>query len=1491
MKKIFNLGSKCLAFFLSLIMIISSVPTVAFAATADTHEHNHNHADTENISEEKSPGTGVKFSDGVFTVTVDVDEIYGLIDGGSLSKEAVLDLVPAELKEAVGTDGDAAAKAEALIRAYFNLMIDNDPERLYDSIPMDMLIEYLTEEPDPLLWKIISREKLFGNLDLIAVFHELDKAGKLNEVIDVNQAADVALESGMIDDAIMKKLIDDVKKNDTEAYYDLIDAVVEIIVSDSEFDHICDAVVEDMLEDEEAEKALTDFILKKHVLSSLIKDDPAAKAKLADLIEEKNALNELITKGAIDTDGLGKLIGTEKIGALIDGEALDVDGFKKLVSEEDIKDLIVNGEIDRNKAVEFINSQGGAKWLIDNSIVDIFKAVTIVGIDVVTDKNLVDVHEALRVLGGAKSIVDHEIVAIDELIKALGGASELLVNDVIDNEMFEHHMDSHTIREIALRMDVSDVVEIFGFARIIDAVGGEKLATNKDILALINYAALVRHLTKNGYIQANLKTIISSLDTEELLKVLPTFIINYSKKISINGKTIYHKDDPKLDVNLITQAMAESIPTFDKLAVDPNNVYAFVIDWELNEKNIDIDTTKTHYTFGIKVELRGNTDRLASVFEKIASYISVVNVGDTTSVSIRIPAKVASLYLRAVNTDKLPENLRTKVVYYLSMEITEDNVQSMISDFSVDEIASIIESVDFTKVPDVAERLLDLYSDPYDRALSMAKRAVNAMTYDKLLSVAERIGVDRIESGVENNEEKISELREKVLEKIDAMEKEKLIEALRNHNFGDYDTLLADAVRSKADAFNLISNYAHKAISKAFQYAPDAIVGVKLSDYYSKDGQFGPFTKSFGFDIGPKLEGLLGSALPGDSADLAMNFLKNTEITRNVSLSIKFSDIYEASFVDKDGNVIFVTYLPVGADLSVVYGVDDLKDYYGKDWTYDGETAVTVMPAMDVRLTVFDSEHVHEFVYIKTVEPTCTEGGYELWRCECQFEEKRNEKDALGHELSADWEINYPTKDITGMAVKKCTRCGSVCKEIVLPELPDATNYFYVVTNNFDGYCHDRTITYKFLLDTDEETYTVSANAYHVWGEWEITIKPTIHDEGVQKNVCTVAGCGYTITESVPALETSYKDLYHEETGVIISGTFAKDLEQEVVVKDVDYDADVWAKADGIDKVDRIKLMDISIANLSKDHYDYAEGLTVTIPLDPKYADRDFVIYHKLHGGDIEKFATNDEGVDKKHRITVVEIDSVSGEKIPALRFTVYSFSEFLITTLHVHEFGPWFVVDEPTLDKGGKIQRECTTGDEIHIETNDIPKLNSVDYEYNYTPPTCGVTGAHVYISDEYDGQKFTFTIEVAALDHSYGTWSVHRDPTVDARGELIRKCSNCGGEQIYMLPALNETDYDREVIKPANCTSTGTDKYTLKEKVDGQTFYFEVETDKTEHSYGEWTVIQAPTCTDNGIKASTCPLCGDAITEIIPALGHSYDTGTVTKQPSCTEEGVMTF
>lgn len=59
-----------------------------------------------------------------------------------------------------------------------------------------------------------------------------------------------------------------------------------------------------------------------------------------------------------------------------------------------------------------------------------------------------------------------------------------------------------------------------------------------------------------------------------------------------------------------------------------------------------------------------------------------------------------------------------------------------------------------------------------------------------------------------------------------------------------------------------------------------------------------------------------------------------------------------------------------------------------------------------------------------------------------------------------------------------------------------------------------------------------------------------------------------------------------------------------------------------------------------------------------------------------------------------------------------------------------------------------------------------------------------------------------------------------------------------------------------------------------------------KCEHEYGEWTVVTAATCTQNGEQSHTCTKCGKTQKESIDALGHDMQ-GVSAKAPTCTEAG----
>ena len=57
--------------------------------------------------------------------------------------------------------------------------------------------------------------------------------------------------------------------------------------------------------------------------------------------------------------------------------------------------------------------------------------------------------------------------------------------------------------------------------------------------------------------------------------------------------------------------------------------------------------------------------------------------------------------------------------------------------------------------------------------------------------------------------------------------------------------------------------------------------------------------------------------------------------------------------------------------------------------------------------------------------------------------------------------------------------------------------------------------------------------------------------------------------------------------------------------------------------------------------------------------------------------------------------------------------------------------------------------------------------------------------------------------------------------------------------------------------------------------------------HSYGEWTTVTEPTCTEKGLKQKVCAHCGTVAAEDIAATGHSSVTD-VAVEATCTNTGL---
>ncbi|MBR2465506.1 MAG: hypothetical protein IKB38_01045 [Clostridia bacterium] len=58
-------------------------------------------------------------------------------------------------------------------------------------------------------------------------------------------------------------------------------------------------------------------------------------------------------------------------------------------------------------------------------------------------------------------------------------------------------------------------------------------------------------------------------------------------------------------------------------------------------------------------------------------------------------------------------------------------------------------------------------------------------------------------------------------------------------------------------------------------------------------------------------------------------------------------------------------------------------------------------------------------------------------------------------------------------------------------------------------------------------------------------------------------------------------------------------------------------------------------------------------------------------------------------------------------------------------------------------------------------------------------------------------------------------------------------------------------------------------------------------EHSYGEWKITKAPSCTDAGERSKTCSECGEVITEALLPTGHAEKILPAVL-PTCTDKGL---
>ena len=173
----------------------------------------------------------------------------------------------------------------------------------------------------------------------------------------------------------------------------------------------------------------------------------------------------------------------------------------------------------------------------------------------------------------------------------------------------------------------------------------------------------------------------------------------------------------------------------------------------------------------------------------------------------------------------------------------------------------------------------------------------------------------------------------------------------------------------------------------------------------------------------------------------------------------------------------------------------------------------------------------HTHSYAETVvEPTCTEKGYTLHKCECGDEYKDNETEALGH-LFGEWETITPATEVKdGEETRACTRDNCDYTETrKIPKLDHTHEYTETVV---EPTCTTKGYTLHKCECGDEYKDNETEALGHLFGEWKTITPATEEKDGEETRACTRDNCDYTETRKIPALNHT-----HSYTETVIEPT------------------------------------------------------------------------------------------------------------------------------------------------------------------------------------------------------------------------------------------------------------------------------------------------------------------------------------------------------------------
>ena len=488
--------------------------------------------------------------------------------------------------------------------------------------------------------------------------------------------------------------------------------------------------------------------------------------------------------------------------------------------------------------------------------------------------------------------------------------------------------------------------------------------------------------------------------------------------------------------------------------------------------------------------------------------------------------------------------------------------------------------------------------------------------------------------------------------------------------------------------------------------------------------------------------------------------------------------------------------------------------YYEIDYSYGGENMTEngvsyVWLLSDNSSSNTNNGHNHDYRYLETVSPTCTELGYDRFQCnECGALQKRNYTTATGHDYNTIV-IRDASCQQGGLELHACKSCGS---------------YYTENTSMTD---------HKYQTNTVAATCTVNGYTEHICincgFKYISDLTPIAkHDYRPTITAPTCKSKGFT-TYKCRNCDDTYISDYTEPSGHQWD-------EGHIITNST-------CESDGVMEYDCKQCDEKMIKAVSANGHTPGAAATCT---QPQICENCNAILELPKGHSYSETVT-------KPTCTTMGYTTYSCENCDNSYIGNY-------TDKTSHNYKS--TVTAPTCTTMGYTTYTCVDCKDSYV--SDYTDKLAHNYIADVTAPTCTTMGYTTYTCADCGENYVSDYTEV--LPHNYSKKTV--EPTCTSQGYTIYTCSDCGKEYIGDEQQPTKHNYISDVTAPT-CTELGYTTYTCKNC--GETHksdYIEA----TGHKLSDWIIDTPATIEQNGKKHIECVICGTVINTVeIPKLPNN--------------------